>query len=191
MAELAAFAVSAALAQLLTNLDNLAVLAALMLTGRQARMLSGYLTAQAIVLLAAMGVAAGMGGILPGRSGYLGLLPIALGLHGIWRQISARSGAPIATRPGVASLTVITLLFLGLSTDSFAVLAPLLADSAPAFRLAALTGAAAASVGLGALALSGSRVAAGPLGRIERLAPYAMILAGLYVLSNSATDTLP
>jgi hypothetical protein len=53
------FAVSAALAQVLTNLDNLAVLLALMLTLGRARAVGGFVIAQAVVLAAAMGLAIG------------------------------------------------------------------------------------------------------------------------------------
>ena len=86
-----------------------------------------------------------------------------------------------------------TLLFLSMSLDSFAVMAPLLADSLPGFRFSALTGAVAAVLGIGMLSIILSRLATPSprwAGRLERLGPVAMILVGVYVLMNSGTDTI-
>ena len=78
------FAVSAALAQVLTNLDNLAVLLALLLSLGPVRAVGGFVIAQAVVLVAAMGLAIGADQALSGWVGYLGVVPIALGLHALW-----------------------------------------------------------------------------------------------------------
>jgi hypothetical protein len=86
------FAVSAALAQVLTNLDNLAVLLALLLTLGRARAVGGFVIAQAVVLAAAMGLAIGADQALSGWVGYLGIVPIALGLHALWQQSGVDGG---------------------------------------------------------------------------------------------------
>ncbi|WP_171176266.1 hypothetical protein [Ruegeria sp. HKCCD8929] len=194
MPDHAIFALSAALAQVLTNLDNLAALIALILVLGAAKAVAGYVVAQGIVLAGAMAVALGMSGTVPGWTGYLGVIPLGLGLVGLWRQFSGGGAEKEASLSSGASLLVTTLLFLSLSMDSFVVMAPLLADSLPSYRVAGVIGAALAVLGLGALALVGSR-AAGPMEawtrRLEKLGPFVMLLVGLYILSNSGTDMVP
>lgn len=194
MIELATFALSAALAQVLTNLDNLAALLALMLVVGPVRAVFGYVAAQVIVVCAAMAVALGMNDTVPGWTGYLGVIPLTLGLRGIWQQFVGSDQHDDAALNSGASVIVTTILFLTLSMDSFAVMTPLLADSTPRFRLAALIGAASAVAALGLVAVVGAHAtggAAGWLVRFEKLGPYAMALAGAYVLLNTGTDAIP
>ncbi|MCU9837581.1 hypothetical protein OEZ49_07370 [Ruegeria sp. WL0004] len=190
MSALLGFAASAALAQILTNLDNLALLLALVVATGPRIAVGGYLLAQAVVLSAALAVALGLGGLPLYWIGYLGLVPLALGLRGIaaqWRgQGEAEQQVPM--RRGLMATAV---LFLSLSLDSFAVLTPLLADSAPAYRWAGLTGAsgAALALGMGGFAAGSLRQGLGRwAARLEALAPWVMLGAGLYVLSNTGTD---
>ncbi|NDW43492.1 hypothetical protein [Ruegeria sp. PrR005] len=190
MSALLGFAASAALAQILTNLDNLALLLALVVATGSRAAVGGYLLAQAVVLAAAHAVALGAGGLPLDWIGFLGLVPLALGLRGIAAQLRGQGGSeqPVPARRG---LVATALLFLSLSFDSFSVLAPLLADSAPAFRWAGLAGAAFAALilGMGGLAAGGLRRGLGRwAARLEALAPWVMLGAGLYVLSNSGTD---
>lgn len=187
-----AFALSAGAAQVATNLDNFAVLMALLLTVGKGRAVAGYLLSQIIMLSAAAFVAFGADQTLPdGLVGYLGFVPLAIGLRGLLRMVLKTPGsadAKISSRSGVLGTTA---LFLALSFDSFAVMAPLLADSLPGYRLWAFGG---ASVAAGALALVAVKTAraAGPVGtwamRLERVGPLVMIAAGIYVLMNSGTD---
>lgn len=184
-----AFAVSAAAAQIATNLDNFAVLLALLLTVGKNRAVAGYLLSQLVMLSAAMAVAFGADQAMPGGlAGYLGFVPLVLGLRGAVRMLvktPGGAGPRLSSKSGVLGTTA---LFLVLSFDSFAVMAPLLADSAPGYRLWALGGAGAAVAGLAATAV----MAAGRAGtwavRLERLGPFVMIAAGIYVLMNSGTD---
>lgn len=191
MLELAAFALSAALAQVLTNLDNLAALLAMMLTVGPSRAVAGYVLAQAIVLSASMAVALELNATIPGWTGYFGLVPVMLGSRGVWLQYRQRQSEEAVQISSGASVVVTTLIYLSLSMDSFAVMAPLLADSTPTYRLAAVSGAAAAVAALGGLAIVSTRWASvGWVAGLQKLGPYAMILAGLYVLSNTGTDTV-
>lgn len=192
--DLATFAVSAALAHALTNLDNLAVLLALLLPVGVARALTGYVAAQAIVLLAALGLAAGAAEVLAGWSGWLGLIPLGLGLWTLWRRIRGAGEGTDLPPPRETPVLSLVALFLGMSLDSFAVMTPLLADSTPAFRLAAVTGAVASVAIMALAALTLSRVtgrARVRVARLETLGPYAMIAAGTYVLLNTGTDMMP
>ncbi|WP_420587162.1 hypothetical protein [Ruegeria sp.] len=174
-----------------TNLDNLAVLLGLMLVMDNRRAVAGFAVAQAIVLALALGVATGLSQTgLPAWIGYLGLIPLVLGLRGIWRQFTTADQAEGEIKGDVTSVVA---LFLSLSVDSFALMTPLLADSAPAFRLTALVGAACASVSLALIATWGAPRAKilGPrVARLDRIAPYVMVCAGLYILLNSPTDGL-
>lgn len=197
-----AFALSAGLAQLMANLDNFALLLALALPLGARRAVAGYLGAQAAMLLAAFWAAEAAAGVLTGRGvGWLGAVPLALGLWGLWRQ--ARPQGQARQEPGAAAPAMpvagLLVMFLGLSLDSFAVITPLLAESAPPFRLAALVGAAAAALAMAGAAMLLAARLAGPgggrggalLARLERLGPWAMVAAGVYVLGNTATDAMP
>lgn len=185
------FAISAGVAMVSTNLDNLAVLLGLILIMEQRRAITGFAIAQAIVLSLAMTVAVGLdqSGI-PEWIGYLGLVPLIFGLRGIWQQLRGTEAEDLSSKGAVSSVVT---LFLSLSVDSFAVMTPLLADSAPSFRLAALLGATVAAVALVAVATWGAPRAQslGPrVARMDRIAPYIMVCVGLYILFNSPTDAL-
>ncbi|SLN70861.1 cadmium resistance transporter [Ruegeria meonggei] len=193
MLDLAVFGLSAFMAQVLTNLDNLAALLALMLVSGAKRSVFGFLLAQLIVICAAMLVALGVDDVVPHWAGYLGVIPLSLGIFALIRQ---RRGSDIQADPHLetgASIVVVTLLFISLSMDTFAVLAPLLADSAPGYRTAGVAGAVLAALSLATLALLGAKspLMTGTLARrLETLVPYVMICAGLYILSNSWTDAV-
>lgn len=186
------FALSAGLAQVMTNLDNLAVLFALVVVMGPLRAVAGYGIAQAVMLSAAMAVAVGVGSGAPGWAGYLGAVPLVLGLRGVLRQW--RGGDDFEAPLQGGSVAVTALLFLSMSTDSFAVMTPLLADSTSSYRLAGLSGAIFAAALLALIAVLGGQ-ATGVLGaltkRLETLGPYVMIAAGVYVLSNTGTDLVP
>lgn len=193
MLDYGVFALSAFMAQILTNLDNLAALLALVLVTGPRRSVFGFLVAQFIVIGAAFLLALGVGDVIPHWAGYLGIVPLSLGLVGVVRQFrSAPSEAEPTVQTG-GSTIVISMLFVSLSMDTFAVLGPLLADSAPGFRLAGLLGTSTAAIGLAIVALLGSKVpfiTGGLARKLERLVPYVMICAGLYILSNSWTDAI-
>jgi len=181
------------MAQFLTNLDNLAALLALMLVSGVKRSVFGFLLAQAIIISASLLVALGVDDVVPHWAGYLGVIPLGLGILALIRQ---KRGTHAAADPHLetgASVIVVTLLFISLSMDTFAVLAPLLADSAPGFRTAGVIGATLAALSLATVAMFGSKAPfmSGALARrLESFVPYVMICAGLYILSNSWTDAV-
>ncbi len=182
-----AFSLSAATLQLVTNIDNLVVLLGLLAPVGPLRTIGGYILAQALILAAAVVVALGAAEVMDSRVGYLGLVPIALGLFEIFRRGDGPRRAP---RHG-ASLLLTTLLFISLSFDSFSVITPLLADSSASYRGAAIAGIllAVVAVALAGVALSRVPEIAGHRLRLsERVAPFVMIAAGLYVLWDSGTD---
>lgn len=191
MLDLLGFAVSVGLAHVLTNLDNLAILVGLILTLGQVRATAGFLLAQSIMLGVAFFVSAGLETEVPHRVGYLGVVPIVLGVVTLVRRNRADTGAPnIADR---AHLVGVVLLFLSVSFDSFAVLTPLFADSTRAFTFAALVGAGVSAILISVLGVCFARLAPARverIGRLDWLAPYAMIAIGLYVVLNTATDVV-
>ncbi len=89
------------------------------------------------------------------------------------------------------SFALTVLFFLGLATDSFAVMTAIFADSQPAFDLAAFVG---ALISVTAITVSGvlfARVAGCAkrvLAWLQAIGPFVMIAVGLYVLANTPTD---
>ncbi|NVO55187.1 hypothetical protein HW561_05220 [Rhodobacteraceae bacterium B1Z28] len=191
MIEYLLFSVSAGVALISTNLDNLAVLLGLMIAMEQRRAIVGFAIAQVIVLALAIAVANGLSQSgISSWIGYLGVVPLVLGLRGVWLQITATKTQEMSSKSAAASVVV---LFLSLSIDSFAVITPLLADSTAAFRLAAVLGAGIAGAVLVIIAIWGAPRAKslGPrIARMDRIAPYIMICVGLYILLNTPTDAL-
>lgn len=188
-------ALSAALAQVLTNIDNLLLLLALLAHLGATRAITAYVSAQVIVLAAATATGAGAQSVIGTHVGYLGLVPLGMGVWELMRQFRERGKH---VEQGFAeglggSLPAAQAMFLGLSMDSFTMFAALLADTAPALRPAALAGAvlAVGLMGAGALGFSRKLYRFGDLAAwLERLGPWVMILAGLYVLSDTGTDLL-
>ncbi|WP_170381192.1 cadmium resistance transporter [Ruegeria atlantica] len=193
MLDLLLFGLSTFTAQVLTNLDNLAALLALTLVSGTKRSVTGFLLAQVIVIGTAFILAVGVDGVVPNWEGYLGVIPLGLG---ILTLIKRKRGAEAETNPNLgtgASIMMVTLLFISLSMDTFAVLAPLLADTAPTYRTAGGIGALLAAFSMATVGLLGSKapfISSDVARRLERLVPYVMICAGLYILSNSWTDAI-
>ncbi len=187
------FSASTFMAQVLTNLDNLAALVALMMVSGPRRTVAGFLLAQLLVITAALLLAIGVDDVIPHWAGYLGVIPLALGLIGVFRQFRGSQSNEAPRLSSGASTLVTMMLFISLSMDTFAVLAPLLADSAPSYRIAGFVGAIMAAFTLTILGLLGGRapiMTGGFARRLETLVPYVMICAGLYILSNSWTDAI-
>ena len=188
------FGLSAFMAQVMTNLDNLAALLALMMVSGAKRSVLGFLMAQFLIIAASLLLALGVDDVVPQWAGYLGLIPLALGVLALIRR---HRGNDTETDPNLetgASVFVLTLLFVSLSMDTFAVLAPLAGRLGPRIsEPQVLLGAVLAALSLAAVAMFGSRAPfmSGALARrLERLVPYVMICAGLYILSNSWTDAI-
>lgn len=188
MAELAYLA-SAILTHLVTNFDNLAVL--LILSSRIGPWTSSlaYSLSQIIVLALALALAEYIGD-LGAWTRYFGLLPLTLGIYFILTQQRANAGAN-SRRLAAAGFGAAIVTFLGLGLDTLTVFAPLLADGGKAWDMIALAGAAISIAFLSSLSiiLSNTTIALRQLPRMmSMVAPYAMILVGVYVLMDTATD---
>lgn len=190
MMDLIGIALSATLAHLATNLDNLAIMVGLMVTIGQFRTVAGYLVAQIIMVGAAFVVSEGVEAELPNQVGYLGAIPIVLGLYALWQRHLGNGQSDTMEATG-SGLVAIVALFVSVSFDSFAVLTPLLADSRDVYTVVILIGVATSALLLAAVGLGVSRMApnsADRIGQLEWFAPYVMIAIGLYVILNTGTD---
>ena len=170
-----------------TNVDNLLIMAALAGTTKRGQLIAGFLAASTGVLLVAS-LATFIEGIVPNEVlGYLGFVPLSIGLYLLlFTNTQAESPASRATTwPAVAGL-----LFAN-SGDTIFAMGPLFAESGHDARLGLAAGfAMIATVWLLLILNVSQRVARSTLlSRLgPRLAPWMMILVGLYILSDSATD---
>lgn len=183
----ALFGLSVAVALILTNLDNLALMVAMLARLSRIKVMLAFAQAQALVLLVSLGVAEGFEMGAPSQAGWLGIVPVLLGIRELVRR--GREGGPQPRK--AATLVALLLTFLSVSTDSLSIMAPLLADAAPAYRVAGMVGAmmAVAFLLLAGGVMSGGAFKSTHVARwLERLAPWVMIAVGAYVLLNTATD---
>ncbi len=175
-----------------TNIDNLLILVALLVTADSRwPLLTGYGAAAGTVLVVCM-LGAALGGLLrPEWVGYLGVIPILLGL-----QLGVRNwrGVEEAVRPpGRGAAGTAFILTLSNSGDSIALFLPLMAETERESMLLmlALYLLLVLSWAWFALRVAGRRGLIDALSRHARwLLPLVMILAGSYILLNSTTDTL-
>lgn len=186
------FALSVALAYILTNIDGLFAFLALSSTGRLRSVLPGFLVAHAAVIAGSLLLGAGATFLAPETLGYLGIIPIALGLWEIWklRRSSALDQENLRSSNSTLGATAI---FLALSTDTFVLLSAIFADSRQDMDHFALLGALLAVIGLLILGTTLSRSLSQNkrIGSFfERLSPFVMIAAGIYILLDTTTDIL-
>ena len=184
-----------------TNVDNLILLVVLMGAepSRRVSVVLGFLSAAACVLvIATLGALVGTG-LDPALLGYFGLVPLGFGIVLLYRRLrgarpeeTAAGEARAVARYGAGGLSTFLLMFSN-SGDSLAIFFPLLAESdlqsllweiglfvTMALLWAALAWRIADQPGI---ALRMERIG-------ENLVPWIMMGAGIYILMNTATDTL-
>ncbi len=176
------------LAYAATNLDNLLIMATLAAGSTERRgVVIGFLAASAVVL-AISSTAIVIDYFVPDELiGYLGFVPLSFGVYILLTSGSPDSGrtARQATWPAIAGL------MLANSTDTMFALGPLFAESGNSARIGLVVGfVLAACIWLILILSMSSKVAQSrTLSRLgHRLAPWMMILIGLYILSDTATD---
>lgn len=186
------FALSIALAYALTNIDGLFAFFAIATSGRYRQALIGFLLAQLLVVTGAYVAGAGVTFLTPHALGYLGLVPLSLGVWELWKNMS-RSGDDPDTIKAAHSIFSAAVIFLALSADTFILIAAFFADTAAVLDQHVLLGAFIAVAGLivaGTL-LTRSLGSNRKIQRFfENLSPFVMIVAGIYILLDTATDTL-
>lgn len=180
-----------------TNLDNLLLLVGIVSRVGQpfARVVAGTLLA-AIVMLALCVGAALAADFAPQRwVGYLGFVPVALGLRELYRLAAARSNEAREPYAGAAPIPALGVagVMLANSADSIGALLPLFAETRDALLpLISAVVLAASLLGCALARWIASHERLGPpIRRIApRLVPIVLIAVGLYVLSDTGTDTL-
>ena len=180
-----------------TSMDNLLIQVVLLgVTGRRGPVIAAMLASTATVMLASASALLVGGWLSPDVVGSLGLIPIGLGLLALWRGHGAVASEE-ELHPGAQSNLELFggsfLLLLGNSGDSLAVFFPLIAESTPKALLFGLVvwGLVALAWILLALRLADNRQLARFLDeRGARLVPWVMIAVGVYILFNTATDSL-
>ncbi len=179
-----------------TNLDNLGLLLALFADeGFQARdILLGYTLAALLVAGTAYGASTAVE-LAPARYlGYLGLVPIAMGVLRAYELVRPRSRlADESPRSSRGGLVTVALLMLAQSGDTFAVYVSVFADTRERLEIPILATVAVCVFALCALArwLANHGALAKPLQRWGRyLLPVLLIAIGLYIIADSATDVV-
>lgn len=178
-----------------TNIDNLLILLAL-LASSDSRwpVLAGYGAAATAVLMVCL-VGAALGGMLqPQWVGYLGIIPLVLGLQLGWQAWrDSRDKTSAITVPSGGAAGTAFLLTLSNSGDNIALFLPLLAETereSIMLLLAIYLGLVLAWAQL-ARFVATRRWLVEMLSRHSRwLLPCVMILVGTYVLLDTTTDTL-
>jgi cadmium resistance protein CadD (predicted permease) len=127
--------------------------------------------------------------------GYLGLIPIGLGLLHLWGLVRGREAEPrrAATPQATTGALSVGLVMLANSGDTFAALVTLFADTQSALILPMTATLLAMVFAWGAVAewLVSHPSLAGAVRIIARYAlPFLLIAIGLYILSDSGTDVL-
>ncbi|UCF20958.1 MAG: cadmium resistance transporter [Gemmatimonadota bacterium] len=177
-----------------TNLDNLGLLLALFADeGFGSRdILLGYTLAALLVAGVAYSASTAVE-LAPARYlGYLGLVPIAVGLLRAYELLRSRASTEdVGRRLGRGGALTVALLNLAQSGDTFAVYVTVFADTRERLEIPILATVAACVFASCALArwLATHSTLALPLQRWGRyLLPLLLIAIGLYIIADSATD---
>lgn len=179
-----------------TNIDNLALLVGWLLAGRgrNRQILGGHLLGMLTIL--GLTVAFGLGAnLLPLEYvGYLGVIPVSLGLKGLYDLSRNSSDAKDdAVSEHIAPLSIAATQVAN-GVDTVLVFGPLLADSESKIDLVVVIGFVLMTFAWFGLARFLERHAS-RLTILDRyghwVAPIVLILVGLYILDNTSTDVLP
>ena len=177
-----------------TNVDNLVLLVGWLLHpgSRPVQIFVGYVTGMSGVL-ALSGLLGLLGSVVPVRwVGLLGFVPLLLGVRMLWMARGSTHAAPPAA--GGATLIAVASTQLANGVDTVLVFAPLLADSRGVFDAVVAAGFVLTTAAWFFLARL-LTVHASKLEVVRRVstwvAPVIMMTMGLYILSNTASDTLP
>ena len=154
--------------------------------------------AAVILVIAVSSVGILIGTLLsPSLVGYLGFGPLLIGIYILYQQLRStenKSTAVISAMgaPSKVWLTTVVLMFSN-SADSIAVLLPLLAESGSMPTLLIVSIYLLTSILWCAISIkiaSNAGLAKRINDRGEKLVPWVMIAVGIYVLSNTGTDSL-
>ena len=171
-----------------TNLDNLLLICGLLASGaRRGSVTVGFAVAGSLVVLFALSFSILSFLLPPDMLGYLGIVPLALGLRILISHSAETEGA---AQVGTGAVSVAVLLAAN-SLDTVATFAPMFAESEEIVRLALVVGFIASAVFLFCAVLRFSQRLSkladrGPVA--QRIAAIIMIFVGIYVLLDTGTD---
>lgn len=181
-----------------TNFDNLALLVSWLLAKEHSarQVLIGHLLGMTALLVIAIAFGAGAEQLPLEYVGFLGVIPILMGVRGLYvvaRRPSDEAGEGGRIERRSAGALAIAATQVANGVDSILVLGPLLADSERGADLVMITGfSAMVLIWFGLARLLEARAAR--LRILERygewLAPVVLIAVGLYILDNTATDLI-
>jgi len=168
-----------------TNLDNLLLSVNMAAAAGVRRTATILFLIQGLVIALAYGLSQGLAGLSGHWIGYLGFLPIALGIRELLRKDAAEPG-PIAIGAIQSAL-----LLAANSGDSLAVLLVAYSDVSETFDPAMTVGAVAAAVMLAVTLVllgrwSSLQRSLAPIA--TRIQPWLMVLVGLLVLLDTPFD---
>jgi len=179
-----------------TNTDNLLLIAVLL--GRKAQrpsaVLIGYVIAVATIAAAGLAAARLADAVPSGALGYLGGIPLAMGLVRLCRNLRGGASADDGgARPTGVGAFAVAAVMLSNGSDTLAVLLPLFAETPePLTYVLAATVVVAACIWF-ALArwIAGHAWVAARIERVERwFVPLLLIGLGLYILMDTGTDVI-
>ncbi len=179
-----------------TNVDNLFLLVGFLGSPgfRVRNMVVGYVGA--VVLVLAVGLAISYAAdFAPNRyAGYLGLVPIGMGVARLYRVLRYRDGpAEVGAMPVTRGALSVGVVMIANSGDSFAAFVPLFAETREPFTLLIVAVGAFLSVFWCWLArwMASHASVQRPLQKWGAyVLPIMLILVGAYILSDTGTDTI-
>jgi cadmium resistance protein CadD (predicted permease) len=178
-----------------TNIDNLLLLVSWILAGQAAlrSLLAGYSLAMIAVLTVALLFGLLSNFIPIGYIGFLGVVPVLLGLRILVGLFRNEAHVPASVATNNLSVLAIATILLANSIDTMLIFAPLLADSSVATDALITVAFLIVATAWFFLAVIFSR----NVSRLRRvsfvaqwLAPLIMIVVGLYILDNTVTDVI-
>lgn len=178
-----------------TNIDNLALLVGWLLAGRgrSRQILGGHLLGMLTILGLTVAFSLGANLIPVAYVGYLGVIPVSLGLKGLYDLSRSRRDTKDDTVSGHVGPLSIAATQVANGVDTVLVFGPLLADSESRIDLVVVSGFVVMTFAWFGLARFLERHAS-RLTILERyghwVAPIVLILVGLYILADTSTDVL-
>ena len=183
-----------------TNMDNFILLAALLARYRRqtVNVVAAYFTCMLILGIVGFGVSE-VANYVPIRYlGLLGIVPIYIGVVELVRIYRGREKIAVATEISLESnhkVFLTTLISqLGNGADTILVFGILFADSTPAADALIMSTLAAMAIIFVLVAMYAVRhpTISPVISRYaHRVLPFVLIIVGIYVLANTATDALP
>lgn len=179
-----------------TSLDNFILLLGFYADERYARgrVLLGYTASTVGMVLLAHGAAAAAETAPSHLLGTLGLIPMGLGVWGLFRLVRPASLEAAGEEAPPRGFLAVLGVMLANSGDSLAVLVSVFADTAESLEIWVIATAVAMTLGYGIVArwFAGIPGVAARMRRYSRVVlPFLLIAIGAYILANSPTDAVP